>query len=71
MPGTGSGWSLFGIPKLTCRARYVGDEDNGEERREATPLSLFCLCFPLFFPLQPRLCRCLVLVPSTNQQLYL
>lgn len=48
MPVTGSGWSLSGIPKLTSQARYVDDEENDEESRGATPLSLFSVSLPLF-----------------------
>jgi hypothetical protein len=43
MPGTGLGWSLFGIPKLTFRARYVDDEESDEERGNR-----LCLFSPYF-----------------------
>lgn len=47
------------------------DEDDDEESRGATPLSPLSLSPPFSYSLQPRLCCCLVLAPSTNKQLSL
>lgn len=44
---------------------------NNEENDEGQLLCLFSLSPPFLFSLQPRLCCCLVLAPSTNQLLSL